>query len=415
MYYQVKSKKAVSIMVGYVLLVTFAVIIGVIVYQWMKTYVPQDELNCPDGVSLFIEDYSCSSNILTLNLKNNGKFNIGGYFIYATDSPEEELATIDLSKNNTDASLIIQSMIKFESIGSVNSLKPNNKETHSYDLTGIRDIYSIEILPIRWQEEKNRNVLVSCKDTKIRESIECDIDYECVPYCVGKDCGDDGCGGSCGSCVDPEICNPTGQCVPPEECTDTCVDLGWVCGVVCEEDCGECPTLDNALNSCNLGSCVFSCNVGWCDSDGDSTNGCEKPLGTLENCESCGDVCTAGNEVCIDGSCTSCNGVWISPEDLGVECDGTPLPANCLANCTCIGEYVSDGIGGCKIPDTVSSCPGYCSFLSYTAIPPGYCTSSSGVCVSGGGTYELIGDQWCTGGPQADTCCCKNSGLPGGG
>jgi hypothetical protein len=38
----------------------------------------------------------------------------------------------------------------------------------------------------------------------------------CLPDCLGKVCGDDGCGGSCGSCVLPLICtaNGTGQCVP---------------------------------------------------------------------------------------------------------------------------------------------------------------------------------------------------------
>ena len=178
MYFQVKSKKAVSVIIGYVLLVTFAVIIGVIVYQWMKTYVPQEDLNCPDGVSIFIEDYSydCSSKILIINFKNNGKFNIGGYFIHATSSPEQELATIDLSKNNTDTTSVIvgSTGIKFGLIGIDNSLKPNDVETERYNLTGTVNIYSIEILPIRWQKEKNRNILVSCKDTKIIEGIECD-------------------------------------------------------------------------------------------------------------------------------------------------------------------------------------------------------------------------------------------------
>jgi hypothetical protein len=173
MYFQAKSKKAVSVIVGYVLLVTFAVVLGVIVYQWMKTYVPQEDLNCPDGVSIFIEDYNCSSNILTLHFKNNGKFNIGGYFIHATDSPDEELATIDLSKDNTDNSSILRSGIKFGNIGIDNSLKPNDEETDIYNIASIGHIYSIEILPIRWQKEKNINTLVSCKDTKIKETIEC--------------------------------------------------------------------------------------------------------------------------------------------------------------------------------------------------------------------------------------------------
>jgi len=36
----------------------------------------------------------------------------------------------------------------------------------------------------------------------------------CVADCTGKDCGDDGCGGSCGDCDPGMTCDPDGQCVP---------------------------------------------------------------------------------------------------------------------------------------------------------------------------------------------------------
>ena len=176
MFLQNKSKKAVSIMVGYIILISFAIVIGLIVFQWAKTYVPHDELNCPDGVSIFITDYTCSGDILSLNLKNNGKFSLGGYFIYATDSPEETLATIDLSKNNTDKSSILSPTgIKLKSIAPRNAFLTNDEDTDRYNITGINGLYSIELLPIRWQKEKNRNVLVSCKDAEITEIIECNV------------------------------------------------------------------------------------------------------------------------------------------------------------------------------------------------------------------------------------------------
>ena len=93
------KKKGVSIMIGYVLLVTCAIVIGVIVYQWIKTYVPTEALECPDEVSIFIKDFefNCENFQLDLTLKNNGLFKIAGYFIHATDDPNQTLATIDLS------------------------------------------------------------------------------------------------------------------------------------------------------------------------------------------------------------------------------------------------------------------------------------------------------------------------------
>ncbi|MEE2903931.1 MAG: hypothetical protein VYC39_16510, partial [Myxococcota bacterium] len=35
----------------------------------------------------------------------------------------------------------------------------------------------------------------------------------CVPQCQGKQCGDDGCGGSCGECTMGQTCNTQGMCV----------------------------------------------------------------------------------------------------------------------------------------------------------------------------------------------------------
>jgi hypothetical protein len=66
----------------------------------------------------------------------------------------------------------------------------------------------------------------------------------CVPDCAGKVCGSDGCGDSCGSCVDPDVCDATGQCIPPELCTDDCFTYGYNCGTweICGNQtfCGPC-------------------------------------------------------------------------------------------------------------------------------------------------------------------------------
>jgi len=57
----------------------------------------------------------------------------------------------------------------------------------------------------------------------------------CAPDCDGKDCGDDGCGGACGECVEGFDCNEDGQCE-------------WV-----GNDCGgiTCPDLQGYTVSCN--------------------------------------------------------------------------------------------------------------------------------------------------------------------
>ena len=58
---------------------------------------------------------------------------------------------------------------------------------------------------------------------------------DCVPNCDGAVCGDDGCGGSCGSCTPPEVCDASRQC----SCTPNCA--GAECGDDgCGGSCGSC-------------------------------------------------------------------------------------------------------------------------------------------------------------------------------
>ena len=71
----------------------------------------------------------------------------------------------------------------------------------------------------------------------------------CTPDCSGKQCGDDGCGGLCGVCPEPE---PKYTCIKGTcFCTPQCE--GWECGDDgCGGSCGEC---DEGL-LCDCGKCV---------------------------------------------------------------------------------------------------------------------------------------------------------------
>ena len=164
------SRKGVSVIIGYVLLVTFAIVMGGIVYQWMKTYIPKDTLECDEGVSIFLKDYSCNDLELSLTLKNNGRFNVAGYFIHATTDPSQELAVIDLSQEITGGGNKVGNVIRF-GLGDENSMKPNDEKTSIFQLTN--EIYSIEIIPVRFQVEDNKKRLVSCGTSKIKEEITC--------------------------------------------------------------------------------------------------------------------------------------------------------------------------------------------------------------------------------------------------
>ncbi len=92
----------------------------------------------------------------------------------------------------------------------------------------------------------------------------------CVPNCVGKECGTDGCGGTCGSCyasngaVDPSLCEADGTC---SDCTPNCANKD--CGPDgCGGSCGDCPPGE----SCVPGNTCVADPVGG---DGEACEPCE--------------------------------------------------------------------------------------------------------------------------------------------
>ena len=87
---------------------------------------------------------------------------------------------------------------------------------------------------------------------------ECSKCQGCTPVCAGKECGPDGCGGSCGVCSEKESCS-NGTC--EKRCLPDCT--GRVCGddPMCGESCGGCDGGD----SCVFGDCVGATAGTWKD------------------------------------------------------------------------------------------------------------------------------------------------------
>jgi hypothetical protein len=67
----------------------------------------------------------------------------------------------------------------------------------------------------------------------------------CVPLCDGNFCGDDGCGGKCGSCAQGESCNLVDSRCYPENCQPECSTRE--CG---EDGCG------GSCGDCEAGDCL---------------------------------------------------------------------------------------------------------------------------------------------------------------
>lgn len=127
----------------------------------------------------------------------------------------------------------------------------------------------------------------------------------CLPNCSGLECGPDGCGGYCGTCVDPcsgeltpQLC-VMGQCATP--CCPNCADRE--CG---DDDCG---------GSC--GFCVNKCTGELSDS--------------LCNDHHCQNAC-----------CPQCDGRECGPDGCGTLCGRCADDQYCSADGHCVGGTASD-------------------------------------------------------------------------
>ncbi|MDP6944800.1 MAG: hypothetical protein QF464_11675, partial [Myxococcota bacterium] len=150
----------------------------------------------------------------------------------------------------------------------------------------------------------------------------------CTPNCGQKQCGSDGCGGTCGDCpaeapyCDPSTYQCTAQCLP--NCAlKECGDDG------CGGTCGDCPVTapncDPSTHQCTS-MCIPTCGDEQCGSDGCGG--------------SCG-VCPQNAPYCIEGICYA-------------DAAGTCLPACDGKNCG------ADGCGGnCGVcPPNAPTCVG---------------------------------------------------------
>ena len=104
------NKKGISVIVGYVLLVSMTLGLSVMVFNWLKFYVSEGEVaECPDNVNIVIKDYECHQSVfslgtdpdkignITITLKNKGLFSTDGYILKFHDREEAEFGIYSLN------------------------------------------------------------------------------------------------------------------------------------------------------------------------------------------------------------------------------------------------------------------------------------------------------------------------------
>jgi hypothetical protein len=226
-------------------------------------------------------------------------------------------------------------------------------------------------------------------------------------HCLDRECGDDGCGGSCGRCGEHEACEE-GRCLAVPWCGD-----GICAGVAAGEDCEGCPA-DCGCGcgeECRRGTCVFTgCEGVACGPDpGGCGRTCGAGCGCGEQCQGgrcvfvacafqecgfdaagcgvpCGPGCDACHESCVEGRCQ-----WFD-RCAGRACGSDGCGGTCGA-CAC-GETCDDG--RCVARDG-------CGDLECGADA---CGASCGTCPPGA---------WCDDGRCVQACQGTVCGAPGAG
>ncbi len=188
--YFLKGKKGISPMIGYILLIVFAIIISASVFQWMRTYLPAQTVECPEGVSIFISEatYEGDTQRLNITLRNNGRHSISGYFVY-TRNATETLATNLVSKDFVSGKFGGESNRVFGDVrdfvyfldmpprvgeglppAGKNNFYPGNQTTNIFSVSE-HEPFEVRILPVRFETVGTRSILTRCSNAIVTQRV----------------------------------------------------------------------------------------------------------------------------------------------------------------------------------------------------------------------------------------------------
>ncbi len=155
-------------MVAYVLLIVITLTIATLVYNYLRHYIWKPQEECPDGISLYIEDYKCNNTLhqMNLTLRNNGLFTIYGIKVKVTNDKDKSpyIPLGEVLPGILGAPSEVRPKIINLSVGDAKEV--------SFWLNGTGktgEIYRIEIIPL-YKKNQTQDALV-CSNSKIVQEI----------------------------------------------------------------------------------------------------------------------------------------------------------------------------------------------------------------------------------------------------
>lgn len=157
------NKRGLSEIVGYVLLIVFAVSMSTIVYTFLKARVPQQTEKCPTDVSVEIMSSSLNQATLSLNidLRNRGLFSINGISVKLREGSKICAVTKATCLNCT------RYQPRSNNILFSSKMDPTQVKTISLTYADCQKPTEIEILPMKYMEKGP----AFCDSSLIKETL----------------------------------------------------------------------------------------------------------------------------------------------------------------------------------------------------------------------------------------------------
>ena len=164
------NKKAVSLMVSFVILVSIVLASAMAAYAFLKNYpdIIKEKVDCKEGTSLVIDEYICLDGEFKIKIRNNGLFKVNGFKMYVSydefKEPTEILKTESQDSDN----------YYFYILDKQKGLMPQNTGgfENSRDIT-FQVLNQPEILKLQPVILDENNYLIVCENAIIKQEINC--------------------------------------------------------------------------------------------------------------------------------------------------------------------------------------------------------------------------------------------------
>jgi len=152
---RLKNKKAVSVVLSYVVLIIIVLTLAGITYGWLKFRIPKDTPECDENIALIIKDVNAVGGKVTITFQNKGFFTVNGILLrYSNESGAPPTHSFKTTEGEASYFNI--------------TLSPGDETTiGAFEYSGTLE--KIELIPFIYDDETNEPIL--CENAKISETI----------------------------------------------------------------------------------------------------------------------------------------------------------------------------------------------------------------------------------------------------